>query len=520
MLGAPVAGGRRHRRALRRRALGRPLPRRRVPAGVPGAPPRAAGRLGAGHVARGDAADRATHLARACSRSRRSKPSSSRSAAPSRARTPGARNRSEFHVELRPSRRRRRPSHGRGRARPARSDARDPVGGVDLPRRPHLARRSAARRRRSWSTSSATISTCSRRRPPRSRARSRDAGAVDVSPAMPRPPRTSRFGYAPRRSQRYGSSPPRSSTRSRPRSPGSRSDRCSGAARRRRRRARGAHRSDPARRRPPRRGAPTGATLPLGELADVEVGTLATSILHEGGRRRQTVTCNVEGRDVTSFVAEARTPDRSGGRASGGRLPHARRHRRGAGGCERDLLLRRRRRRARNRRAALRGGAQRAEPRCCCSTSRSRCGRRARRARRLPARGRPAVLSLGVARRLRDGARDHDAQRDHDGLSLPPARGAGGPSLETPRRRCAAPTRRVVPIVMTALVTGLGLLPVALAVDRPGGEIDGPMAIVILGGCSPVDRAEPPAAARPLPPVRPLRAALRGRLESVQPSSG
>ena len=31
---------------------------------------------------------------------------------------------------------------------------------------------------------------------------------------------------------------------------------------------------------------------------------------------------------------------------------------------------------------------------------------------------------------------------------------------------------------------GLGLLPVALASGRPGGEIDGPMAIVLLGGLS------------------------------------
>lgn len=52
-------------------------------------------------------------------------------------------------------------------------------------------------------------------------------------------------------------------------------------------------------------------------------------------------------------------------------------------------------------------------------------------------------------------------------------------NAETARRGA---TDRVVPIVMTALVTGLGLLPIALAVDRPGGEVDGPMAIVILGG--------------------------------------
>jgi Cu/Ag efflux pump CusA len=229
-------------------------------------------------------------------------------------------------------------------------------------------------------------------------------------------------------------------------------------------------------------GTERGGSVPLGELADVAPATGRSEILHEGGRRRQVVTCNVAGRDVASFAADARA--RIGGDvafpagsyfvlggAAAAREAAVRdlSARAAAGALGIALLLFLATGHARNAALllalaplALAGGV-------LATVLVALLG------------GHAPVLSLGslVGFATLFGVTTRHAimmctQFRHlvqiDGLEWCEATALRGA------------VDRVVPVAMTSLVTALALLPVALRSNAAGGEIDGPMAVVILGG--------------------------------------
>ncbi|MBI5363856.1 MAG: efflux RND transporter permease subunit [Planctomycetes bacterium] len=221
------------------------------------------------------------------------------------------------------------------------------------------------------------------------------------------------------------------------------------------------------------RGA-SGALWPLASLAHVYQDSGRALLSHESGRRRQVVTCNVEDRDVGGFVAEART------RIGGVKLP-AGVDLAYAGAAEQsrvarnELLLRSTFalggivlllalvfRSARNLLVvlanlpfALVGGLFVLQATSGVVSMGALVG---------------FVTLFGITLRNSIMLVSHYehlvvVEREPWGLATA-VRGA---------------SERLVPILMTASVTALGLLPLALG-SGAGREIEGPMALVILGG--------------------------------------
>jgi CzcA family heavy metal efflux pump len=229
--------------------------------------------------------------------------------------------------------------------------------------------------------------------------------------------------------------------------------------------------------------SPSGRLVPLRELAEIEQSTGRFSILHEGARRRQTVTCSPGDREVTALVADARRELAAkvslpagvylefGGAAEAHRratrelLGHTALAAVGivmllwvALGNWRNLVLV-----LLNLPFALVGGVLAVAvvtwldlPGASGLTMGSLVG---------------FVTLFGIT------VRNSIMLLSHCEHLVRVERQTW--SAVTARR---AARERLVPILMTALVTGLGLLPLALGSGSAGREIEGPMAIVIVGG--------------------------------------
>lgn len=222
--------------------------------------------------------------------------------------------------------------------------------------------------------------------------------------------------------------------------------------------------------------SPAGTYVRLKDIADIYEGTGRYQVLHQGARRLQTVTANVAGTDVVSFVGAAKAaiaanvqlPPGTYLEFSGAAEAQARSQRdllvdsllAAVGvvlllsivtGSWRNLLLI-----LVNLPFALVGGV-------------------------LAVFATGGMLSLGAmvgfvtlfGISLRNSILMIAHYEHLVGLGKEPW------GLETAIRGAAD---RLTPILMTSIVTALGVLPLAVGMNEPGREIEGPLAVVILGG--------------------------------------
>ena len=219
-----------------------------------------------------------------------------------------------------------------------------------------------------------------------------------------------------------------------------------------------------------------GVIVPLRELADIQLSNGRYAVMHEGAQRLQQVTCNVAGRDVASFAAEVKQkitahvnfpPGVFAVYAGSAQAEKQARHDlfvhsllAGAGivlllavlfGSRQNVLLI-----LANLPFALVGGVLAVFASGGSLSVGSLVG---------------FVTLFGITLRNSIMLISHfEHLVNEEGLTW---------GLETAIRGAS---ERLVPILMTATVTGLGLLPLAIGSGEAGREIEGPMAVVILGG--------------------------------------
>ncbi len=229
--------------------------------------------------------------------------------------------------------------------------------------------------------------------------------------------------------------------------------------------------------------SPQGTMLPLHELAYIYPATGRFSILHEGARRRQTVTCATSGRDVSSFVAEAKKQVNAKVSFPAGTYAAFTGAAEAKEKAQHELLL--------NSAIAAVGILM------LLSVAFHSVRNLFLLLANVPFALVGGILAVWVMAKLGDAGeggitigslvgfvtlfgittRNSIMMLSHfehlvavEGMTWGPEAALRGAS------------ERLLPILMTATVTALGLLPLALGSGEAGREIEGPMAIVILGG--------------------------------------
>ncbi len=222
--------------------------------------------------------------------------------------------------------------------------------------------------------------------------------------------------------------------------------------------------------------APGEHVVQLAQVADIYPASGRSLILHEGARRVQIVTCDVRGRSVSGFVADARAAIEKPGVLPAGIVAHFAGSAQAQTRARRDLLVH-----------GLMAGAGIVLLLSIVLGHRNNLA--------LVLVNLPFALIGGVAVVTVFGGdvslgalvgfvtvfgitlRNSIMLLSHYEHLVTTEEQAW-----TPETSVRGAMERLVPILMTALVTGLGLLPLALAYGTAGREIEGPMAVVILGG--------------------------------------